>query len=209
RVLLVNKPGATQTYFYIGNVGVARDYADRAALDLVNTLFGGRFTSMLNTRLRVESGLTYGARSRLTQYAKPGSLAIVSFTRTESTKEAVDMALDVLETLHANGVSGAQLASAKAYVLGQFPPELETGSGIAERLATIAFYDLGRDDVDEYAGRVAAVTPAAAGAVIDSVYPAREGLVFVLIGDAAKIRDAAASYGTVTEMDITAPRFRP
>ncbi|HEX6929587.1 MAG TPA: pitrilysin family protein [Gammaproteobacteria bacterium] len=209
RVLLVNKPGATQTYFYIGNVGVSRGYDARAALDLVNTVFGGRFTSMLNTALRVESGLTYGAGSRVAQYTQPGSVAIVSFTRTEATGEAIDMALGVLETLHAKGLSPAQLASAKAYVLGQFPPELETAGGIAERLATIAFYGLGRDDVDEYAGRVAAVTPADARTVIESVYPERDALVFVLIGDAAAIRDTAARYGTVTEMHITDPRFRP
>ncbi|HEX7046326.1 MAG TPA: pitrilysin family protein [Gammaproteobacteria bacterium] len=209
RVLLVNKPGATQTYFYIGNVGVARGYDKRAALDLVNTVFGGRFTSMLNTKLRVESGLTYGAGSRVTQYNEPGSVAIVSFTQTETTGEAIDMALGVLEQLHAEGLSPAQLASAKAYVLGQFPPELETSGGIAERLAIIAFYGLGRDDVDQYAGRVAAVEREAASAVIENVYPERGELVFVLIGDAAAIREVAASYGSVTEMQITDPRFKP
>ncbi|HEX7030433.1 MAG TPA: pitrilysin family protein [Gammaproteobacteria bacterium] len=209
RVLLVNKPGATQTYFYIGNVGVERAYDQRAALDLVNTVFGGRFTSMLNTKLRVESGLTYGAGSRVTQYSEPGSLAIVSFTRTESTADAIDMALGVLERLHAGGLSPAQLASAKAYVLGQFPPELETAGGIAERLAAIAFYGLERDDVDRYAERVTAVAPEDARAVVETIYPERGELVFVLIGDAAAIRDAAARYGQVTEMHITDPRFRP
>ncbi|MEO1574772.1 MAG: pitrilysin family protein, partial [Pseudomonadota bacterium] len=65
RVLLVDKPDATQTYFWIGSGGVAKTYPQDAALDVANTLFGGRFTSMLNTALRVESGLTYGASSRL------------------------------------------------------------------------------------------------------------------------------------------------
>ena len=64
RVLLVDAPSANQTYFWLGSVGVGKGYPQRAALDLVNTLFGGRFTSMLNTELRVKSGPTYSARSR-------------------------------------------------------------------------------------------------------------------------------------------------
>ncbi|MGH9630576.1 MAG: M16 family metallopeptidase, partial [Bryobacteraceae bacterium] len=63
RLAIVNKPDATQTYFYIGQPGIQRNHPDRVALWLVNTLFGGRFTSMLNQELRVDSGLTYGARS--------------------------------------------------------------------------------------------------------------------------------------------------
>lgn len=207
RVLLVDKPGATQTYFYIGNVGVARDYDARAALELVNTVFGGRFTSMLNTKLRVESGLTYGASSRMSQYSEPGSLAMMSFTQTDSTVEAIDMALDTLGRLHAEGLSGAQLASAKAYVLGQYPPELETSSDIAARLAEIAFHGLDRSDVDEFAARIDAVTLDDARREIDAVYPSRDELVFVLIGDADAIRDGVAKYGPVTEMKISDPRF--
>jgi predicted Zn-dependent peptidase len=47
-LLLVDKPDATQTYFYIGQPGIDRHNPDRVTLQLVNTLFGGRFTSMLN-----------------------------------------------------------------------------------------------------------------------------------------------------------------
>ena len=42
RVLLVDSPGSVQTYFWLGNVGVDRRYGGRPALDLVNTLYGGR-----------------------------------------------------------------------------------------------------------------------------------------------------------------------
>ena len=209
RVLLVDKPDATQTYFFIGNVGVARDYQGRAALDLVNTVFGGRFTSMLNTKLRVESGLTYGAGSRLDRNAKPGSVSIVSFTQTDKTVEAIDMALGVLDELHANALDDKQLASAKAYVLGQFPPDLETSSDIASRLASIHFYDLDRRDVDEYAEKIAAVTLAETRSTVTEVYPRTGNLTYVLIGNANAIRNQVAKYGPVTEMKISSPRFKP
>ena len=209
RVLLVDKPDATQTYFYLGNVGVARSYDQRAALDLVNTVFGGRFTSMLNTKLRIESGLTYGAGSRLDRNAKPGSLAIVSFTQTETTVEAVDMALATLETLHTGALSAEQLDSAKAYVLGQFPPDLETAGDLAARLVDIRFYGLGRDDVDGYAEKITAVSLADTRRVIDEVYPRQGNLTYVFIGNAGAIREQISKYGPITEMKIDSPRFRP
>jgi zinc protease len=72
RVLLVDKPGAAQTYFWLGNVGASRTDPERTAQAVVNTVFGGRFTSMLNTELRIKSGLTYGARSGFDRLAQPG-----------------------------------------------------------------------------------------------------------------------------------------
>src|ERR1700760_5107985 len=92
-VLLVASPGSVQTYFWIGNVGVDRHYRHRAALDLVNTLYGGRFTSIINTELRIKSGLSYGARSGFTRGTVPGEFAIHSFAETENTRKALDLTL--------------------------------------------------------------------------------------------------------------------
>lgn len=206
RVLLVDKPGATQTYFWLGNVGVARGDSNLAAQTLVNTLFGGRFTSMLNTALRIESGLSYGARSTLLRRSQPGPVWIGSFTRTDATVEAIDIAIAQLARLQQTELDADALASAQKYVLGQFPPTLETGGQLADRLADIALYGLGRDDVDGYAAAIKGVHAGQVAAAI-SVYPKPEDLVMVLIGDAAKIRSEVAKYGPVTEMALTAPTF--
>jgi zinc protease len=208
RVLLVDKPGATQTYFWLGNVGVSRTDPARVAQNLVNTLFGGRFTSMLNSELRVRTGLTYGARASLTRLPQPGPVAITSFTRTDATVQAIELAVATLERLHVEGLDESQLASARNYLLGQFPPTLETAPQIAAQLATLELHGLDRDEVDGYGARVRAVDEAAARTAT-AAYPRGDDLVIVLIGDAARIRDEAARFGPVTEMPITAPQFRP
>ncbi len=207
RVLLVDKPGATQTYFWIGNVGVARSYPQRAELNIANTVFGGRFTSMLNTALRVESGLTYGARSRLSRNLQPGSLGISSYTETSSTIEAIDMALGVLAMFHAEGVGEEMLQSAQNYIMGQLPDNLETGSQLADTFAQIEFYGLDASYIDGYGEAIAAATPESVAAVIENVYPKEENLVFVLLGDAEQIRESVQKYGPVTEVSITEPSF--
>lgn len=209
RVLLVDKPGATQTYFWLGNVGVARDYENRAALDITNTLFGGRYTSMLNIELRMKSGLTYGARSQLTRASQPGSIAITSFTPTESTVAAIDMALDVLGRLHNNAVDDEALDSARNYILGQFPTALETAAQLGSQLAALEAFDLGASYINDYGQALMSTDTEALTTVIQAVYPVADNLVFVLLGDAEAIREEAARYGPVTEMAITAPHFRP
>jgi zinc protease len=209
RVLLVDKPGSTQTYFWLGNVGVSRTDPDKAAIDLANTVLGGRFTSILNKALRVDSGLTYGVWSSLERLAQPGSVAISSYTDAESTKKAIDMAIDLLGKYRRDGMDAKTADSAKAYVLGQFPLDLETDGQLARRLGEIAFYQLGDDDVNGYGDAIAGATGPQIDATIARVFPDPADLVVVLVGDAGTIRDLATGYGKVTEMAITDPSFAP
>ena len=176
---------------------------------LVNTVFGGRFTSMLNTELRIKSGLTYGARSGFDRLSAPGAFEMISYTQTGTTVEAIDLALATLDRLHQQGLAADALDSARTYMLGQFPPTLETNGQLAARLADLMFYGLGAEDVNQYAERVSAVDRDAASGAIANAFPKSSDLVLVLIGDAAEIREAVAKYGPVTEMRITDPRFAP
>ena len=97
RIAVIDKPDATQTQFLIGQPGIERSHPDRVPLWVVNTIFGGRFTSILNDEFRVNSGLTYGASSRFDQTHLPGRITIASFTKTETTGKAIDLALDTAE----------------------------------------------------------------------------------------------------------------
>ena len=207
RVLLVDKPGATQTYFWLGNVGADRTDPARAAQSLANTVFGGRFTSMLNTELRIKSGLSYGAGSGFARLTKPGAFQINSYTQTAKTAEAIDLALATLDRLHAEGIDADALVSSKNYLLGQFPTAIETNGQLATRLADIVFFGLDRSDVDEYAARVRAVDAGAVRATIARDFPKSADQAMVVIGDGAEIREAVRKYGPVTEMKITDPTF--
>jgi zinc protease len=207
RVLLVDFPGSAQTYFWIGNVGVEKRYPRRAALDLVNTLFGGRFTSLINTELRIKSGLSYGARSSFARGSVPGEFSLRSFAQTENTGRALDLALQTLERLRREGVTGEMLASARGYMLGQYPLGLETATDWAAMLAEIELYRLGRSYIDDYPAQLAAVGVAEAHAVIEEAFPPADSVAIVAIGDAARIRGPLGEYGPVSQMALTDPEF--
>ena len=209
RLLLVDKPDATQTYFAFGNVGVARTDPDRVAIRVVNTVFGGRFTSALNEALRVESGYSYGASSFFDGRKAPGPFGIFSFTKNETTAPAIDLALQVLQKLHKDGVTEEQLKSAKSYIKGQFPPNIETSRQLAQIIAAYEFYGLSDDEINQLEARVDAVTPEIAKQVIQKHFPS-ENLVFVLIGNASAIRPAVEKYAEKRDArPIAEPGFWP
>lgn len=208
RVLLVDKPGAAQTYFLIGNVSVAIGYPQRAELQLANTLFGGRFTSTLMTALRTEGGLTYHASSSVSRYSAAGSVFIHSYTEADTTVEAIDLAIEKLGELHRRGVNDDMIASARNYIMGQFPPTLEPAASLANLFAYLEANGLDRSYIDTYGAALEAATPVTVHNAISDVYPLVDDLVIILIGDAAAIREAVTKYGPVTEVSIAEPRFR-
>jgi zinc protease len=209
RLLLIDKSDATQTYFAFGNIGTTVNDPDRVGIRVVNTVFGGRFTSLLNEALRVESGLTYGAHSSFDSRKEPGPFGVYSFTRNETTAQALDLALQVLQKLHKDGVTAEQLASAKSYIKGQFPPTIETSAQLARRIALNEFYGLDDSEVNQLEARLDAVTPEVARQVIQKHFPT-ENLVFVLIGKTSAIKPAVEKYAEKQDgRKITEPGFWP
>jgi predicted Zn-dependent peptidase len=193
RLLLIDKPDSTQTFYQIGNLGIARNNPDRVYVRVVNTLFGGRFTSMLNDALRVSSGLTYGAGSSFSQNRARGQFVISTFTRNETTEKAIDMTLDVLKRLRKQGISEADLKSAKAYIKGQFPPQIETTDQLAAQIAQLEFYGFDEREVNDFYAKIDAMTIDDARRVIKQYFPL-DDLVFVLIGKASEIESVAKKY---------------
>jgi zinc protease len=207
RVLVVGKPDSTQTFYRIGNVGIARTNPDRVFVDVVNTLFGGRFTSMLNTELRVNSGLTYGAGSSFVERKVPGPFLISSFTPNETTEKALDMTLELLDRLHQQGVTAEQLDSAKSYLKGQFPLDIETTDQLAVLFTELEYYGLDVNEVNQYYSRIDAITVEEARRIIKRYFP-RENLVLVLVGKPDLLGGLANKYGTrVDSKNIASPGF--
>jgi zinc protease len=207
KLLLVNKGDATQTYFVIGNVGISATDPDRVAVEVVNTVFGSRFTSMLNEALRVESGLTYGATSFFSMQKEPGPFAMYSFTRNETTGKAIDLALEVLKKLHTNGLTADQLSSAKSYLKGQFPPMIETSGQLARLILRYEFLGLDDNEVNQFEQRIDGVTPEMAKQAIAKHFPL-ENLTFVLVGKSAEITPMMKKYAEKKDTkEISAPGF--
>ncbi|HLF45042.1 MAG TPA: pitrilysin family protein [Chitinophagaceae bacterium] len=201
RVLLVNKEDARETTFYIGAPGISRNNPDFVSIEVINTLFGGRFTSMLNDELRVNTGLTYGANSRFNALKNAGTFHISTFTANKTTEPAIDKALEVLNNLHTNGIDETSLTSAKNYVKGLFPPRYETAGQLAGLMTQMFWYNFDESFINNFEKNVDGLTLDKAKAIIAKYFP-KDKLQFVLIGKSEEIKKIAEKYGPVTEVQI-------
>lgn len=150
---------------------------------------------MLNEELRINSGLTYGASSSVQMSRLTGALYISTYTKTETTEKAMDLALDILKRLREKGLTAGQLASAKAYMKGNYPPNnVQTIDQLAGALADIELFGLDRNEVDQFFARVDAVSLEQANDVVRRYYRS-EDLTFVVLGNASRIRQVVSKYG--------------
>lgn len=200
-VYLIDKANATETTFMIGGFGITMHNPDQIQLEVINTILGGRFTSWLNDELRVNAGLTYGARSRFAQYKYSGTFYISTFTATENTEAAIDLALKTYNRLFQKGIDEETLLSAKNYVKGQFPLEYETASSLASFLTQKYVYGLDDSIINNFENEVNKLTIEKANELIKKYFP-KDNLQFVMIGKAADIKDKVSKYGNIIEKNI-------
>ncbi len=206
RVLLVNKDDARETTMYIGGKGISRNNPDYVAIEVVNTVLGGRFTSWLNDELRVNSGLTYGASSRFSPLKNSGTFFVSTFTATKTTEQTIDKALEVLKKLQVKGIDEQTLTSAKNYVKGQFPPDYETSGQLANLLTQMFWYGFNESYINNFQSNVDGLTSAKAKEIITKYFPA-DNLQFLFVGKSADIKSIVEKYGSVTEKQIKADGF--
>lgn len=201
KVLLVNKDDARETTLLIGTKGVARNNPDYIPLQVVNTIFGGRFTSWLNEELRIKSGLTYGAGSFFDYKRNGGAFLISTHTANETTAPTLEKIMQVINQLQTQPIDDTTLMSAKNYMIGLFPPRFQSSDQLASLLTGMFWYGYNESYINNFEANVNAVTLAKAEDIIKKYFP-RENLQFVLIGKSADIKSIASKYGTVTEVQI-------
>ena len=206
RLILIDKPDATQAYWVLGSPGYAMGDPITPPATVMNTLFGGRFTSWLSTELRIKRGLTYGAGSSFQPWTTGGLFSASSYTRNEKIGEMLDITFGLLKKVRTEGFAPEEIESARNYIEGQFPPTLESIASKATAYARLVFYNLGFDYYDKYMAGIRGVTPAAARDAAIKLIPESD-YVLVVVGKAADIRAQLAKYGTWVEKKITDPGF--
>jgi len=196
RVILVDKPDQTQVQVRLGGVGMRRGHPDAIPATVMNTVLGGGFTSRLMTEIRVKRGLTYGVSSGFGGLKAGGHFEVSSFTKTETARELIDVALGELAKAREKGISAKELATARTYLSGLYPLRLETNDAVATSISDVEFYGLGVDWVENYRSRVAAVDVKAAADVARRYLLAKAPLV-VLVGRASELKSAVKGLGKV------------
>lgn len=204
RVWLVDKPDAAQSVIMIGWPGVERTSPDYAALQVMNTLLGGSFTSRLNMNLRETKGYSYGASSGFSWRVVPGPFIASSAVRTNVTDSSLVEIFKELRGVRDVPVPPDELDRAKAYVEMGIPGTLESTSQIAGQMAQLAMFGLALDELSRLAARVRAVTAADVQRVARQ-YLTPDRAHVVVVGDLAKVKTPIEhlGLGTTTTLEVS------
>lgn len=203
RVWLVDKPDAAQSVIMIGWPGVDRTSPDYAALQVMNTLLGGSFTSRLNMNLRETKGYSYGASSGFTWRVVPGPFIASSSVRTNVTDSSLVEIFKELRGVRDAPVPAEELDRARAFVELGLPGTLESTSQVAGQMAQLATFGLTLDELPRLVARVRAVTAADVQRVARQ-YLAPDKAHVVVVGDLAQVKAPieALGLGTATVLEV-------
>ncbi|MDM8008858.1 MAG: pitrilysin family protein [Phycisphaerae bacterium] len=198
KVLLVNRPSASQSEIRIGQVvPVSRRDPDYAAVRLLSMVFGESFSARIGRVLRIEKGLTYGARGYYDVEGNAAAFRISTFTRTEKTAEAIEAALAEVNKLVTGDVSPEELALARDQLIGGFQVGLETAWQIAGRWWDLKVWGLPEGWYDGYQAAIVGVNDPAAlrQAAARTIDPQK--LTIVVVGNGEGVREDLSRIGPV------------
>lgn len=203
RVWLVDRPEAAQSVIAIGWPGVERTSPDYAALQVLNTLLGGSFTSRLNMNLREAKGYSYGAGSGFTFRVVPGPFAASTAVRTNVTDSSVIEIFREIRGVRDSLVPQDELERAKSNVENDIPGALESTSQVAGQMASLATFGLTLDEYPRLVARVRAVTAADVQRVARQ-YLTPDRAHVVVVGDLSKVKAPieALGLGTTTVLEV-------
>jgi len=160
RVVLVDKPGASQTALVLAAPGLARADPDFELVLVTNQVFGGGFSSRLNNNLRETHGYTYGAYSDVDALRGIGLITMNMAVQGPSTADAVSEALHEADALAASGVTAEELTRATQYMTGSTKTLFDTNSDTLSALRTLYLNDLPTDYFQTRPARLARITTA-------------------------------------------------
>jgi len=194
RVVVVDKPDATQVQIRIAGPALRRASPDYFPAVVANAVLGGGFTSRLVETIRVNRGLSYGVRTRFAMSRAGGLFTFSSFTKNETAGELVDVAFAEMARFADGGPSPEEVTRATGYLAGLFPLSLETHDQWADRLCDARICGYGLDEVRDYRERVRAVSPDAVRELARRHLPLRGGVVLA-VGPAKSVAPQLERFG--------------
>lgn len=187
RVILINRPGATQSHVSLCDVGVPRKNPDYDALLVMNTILGGQFSSRINLNLREKHAYTYGAGSSFDMRRGAGPFATHGAIVREKTEPAISELLAEMRRIQKEPVTSEELEAAKNYLVKALPGRFETAQAAANSATALSMMDLPLDEFATRPMRLAKVTAEDVQRVA-AKYLDLERMRLVVLGDAEVVK---------------------
>ena len=185
-IVIHQKSDLEQAHLIIGLPFVNAKSDRRYAADLLSNIIGGGMSSRLWQKIREERGLAYNVGASNAMYKTTGIFTIFAGTSPEQVGEVVDISIDELRNVLANGVSEEELELAKHQARSSVLLNLEDSAARAAALAQSEMTFGRQISVEETLAKIEAVTVDDLAELSDE-YFVTECVAFAAIGDLKRL----------------------
>ena len=188
-VYLIDRPGSQQSIVLAANIAPGKGDSDDLAIESMNDVIGGSFTSRINMNLREDKGWAYGARTTLLQTKGQRPFIAYAPVQTDKTAESIiEIKQELSEFLTTNPVTEDELQKVKDNNTLSLPGRWETVRAISSDLSQIITYGLPDDYWDTYTNKVRNLSSKKLqDAAEKAIKP--DNLIWVIVGDLSEIED--------------------
>jgi len=205
-VYWAEKADMTQSAVMLGHLGVRNDDPDYYALEILNGVFSGSFSSRLISHIRTQRGLAYSVDGRVaSDWDHPGLAYFFLSTKTQTTGAGIQALLDEVKDIQTTQPpTEEEVEKSRQRLLNSFVFNADSARKVLgqQLLLEITGYPL--DWFSRYRAGLEAVTPAQ---VRDAaLHHLHAGDFALLVVGPAEGRDRPLTdFGTVTKLDLTIP----
>ena len=151
RVYLIDRQDAPQSQVRIGSIGPRRKTEALYAIELMNTVLGGAFSSRLNLNLREDKGYTYGASSSFAYGRRLGLWAAGAGVQTQFTAQAVlEFRKELSQIRDQRPITTQELEMAKENLTRGFSQRFETLGRLVDQVVDVVSFELSLEDIQNY-----------------------------------------------------------
>ena len=194
-VYLIDRPGSIQSVILAGEVGLPKSNPHEIAIETMNTVLGGSFTSRMNMNLREDKHWAYGAGTALVYARGQGPFFAYAPVQTDKTKQSmIEVDKELRGILGKRPITAEELTTAQKDQTLSLPGRWETLGAVSGSISDIVIFGLPDDYFATYPDKVRALNVGdLEAAAKELVHP--DQLVWVVVGDRSKIEPPVRELG--------------
>ncbi len=192
---VVDRPGSAQSIVFAGHLAPPHNAPNNLAIETMNLILGGTFTSRINMNLREDKGWCYGASSTVVPARGQRPFVVFAPVQADKTGDTIREIQQELRGIQTDAPPTAkEVLKAQESLTRALAGRWETCAAVEDALISMVQYALPNDYYDSLAGRLLALDA-------EDIYEAAqeviqpERLIWVVVGDLASIETELQGLG--------------
>lgn len=193
-IRIIASGSSDEAAIFLGHPGPTRQTSDYFSLQLAATVLGSLGEASRLQQALATKNIPYRSLSSDIQFGRGcGQFQVVTQVPVGLLQTALQTILDGIESLKAVPISDSEMSLARAKLFRDYAEILRSDARLADQVADIELYDLARDFLAEYPGRVGQITPERAQEAAKN-YLSSTRLAAVIVGEEQAVRSALANF---------------